>query len=88
MIDELKRLLIKELNLEDLVPEDIDENMPLFGDGLGLDSIDALELAVILDRKYNVKIKADDSRNQEIFSTVASLAKFVEENRSDPGISG
>jgi len=88
MIGELKRLLIKELNLEDLAPEDIDENMPLFGDGLGLDSIDALELAVILERKYNVKIKADDSRNQEIFSTVASLAKFVEENRSEPETSG
>ena len=82
MIDELKALLINELNLEDLSPEDIDENLPLFGDGLGLDSIDALELAVILDKTYGVKIKSGDSRNDEIFSSISSLAKFVSENRT------
>jgi len=82
MIDELKALLINELNLEDLSPEDIDENLPLFGDGLGLDSIDALELAVILDKTYGVKIKSGDSRNDEIFSSLSSLAKFVSENRT------
>ena len=82
MITELKTLLINELNLEDLSPEDIDENAPLFGDGLGLDSIDALELAVILDKKYGVKIKSGDSRNQEIFATISSLAEFLRQNRT------
>lgn len=82
MIDELKALLINELNLEDLSPEDIDDNAPLFREGLGLDSIDALELAVILDQKYGVKIKADDERNADIFSSLHALADFVSENRN------
>jgi len=82
VIDELKALLINELNLEDLSPEDIDDNAPLFREGLGLDSIDALELAVILDQKYGVKIKADDERNADIFSSLHALADFVSENRN------
>ncbi len=82
MIEELKALLISELNLEEMTPEDIDENAPLFGDGLGLDSIDALELAVILDKRYGVKIKAKDSRNAEIFASLSSLAQFVSEHRT------
>ena len=82
MIDELKLLLINELNLEDLSPHDIDANAPLFKDGLGLDSIDALELAVVLDKKYGIKIKSDDDQNENIFSTLNSLANFVSENRS------
>jgi len=82
MIEELKALLISELNLEEVTPEDIDENAPLFGDGLGLDSIDALELAVILDKRYGVKIKAKDSRNAEIFASLSSLAQFVSEHRT------
>lgn len=56
MIAELKALVISELNLEDLTPDDIDEAAPLFGEGLGLDSIDALELAIVLDKRYGVKI--------------------------------
>lgn len=64
-------------------PEEIDENLPLFGEGIGLDSIDALELAVILDKKYGVKIKSGDSRNEEIFSSLSSLAQFVSENRTN-----
>jgi acyl carrier protein len=82
VIDELKALLINELNLEDVSPEDIDDNAPLFREGLGLDSIDALELAVILDQKYGVKIKADDERNADIFSSLNALADFVSENRN------
>jgi acyl carrier protein len=82
VIDELKILLINELNLEDISPADIKENAPLFRDGLGLDSIDALELAVILDQKYGVKIKSDDERNADIFSSLNALAEFVAENRS------
>ncbi|MEE9422258.1 MAG: phosphopantetheine-binding protein [Gammaproteobacteria bacterium] len=82
MIDELKLLLINELNLEDISPQDIDANAPLFKDGLGLDSIDALELAVVLDKKYGIKIKSDDDQNENIFATLNSLANFVSENRS------
>lgn len=82
VIDELKTLLIDELNLEDISPADIDETAPLFREGLGLDSIDALELAVILDQKYGVKIKSDDERNADIFSSLGALADFVSENRT------
>ena len=57
VIDELKTLLISELHLEDTTPDDIDPGAPMFRDGLGLDSIDALELAVVLDKKYGIKIK-------------------------------
>jgi len=81
MIIELKKLLIDELNLEGVVPEDIDENAPLFGDGLGLDSIDALELAVIMDKRYAIKIKAGDDLNDKIFSTPRALADYIEANR-------
>ena len=82
MIDELKALLIAELNLEDLSPDDIDAGAPLFRDGLGLDSIDALELAVIIDRKYGIKIKSSDERNKEIFSSLNALADFIRDNRT------
>jgi acyl carrier protein len=82
VIDELKALLISELNLEDITPDDIDTNAPLFRDGLGLDSIDALELAVILDKKYGIKIKSSDERNKEIFSSLNALAGFITENRT------
>jgi len=79
---ELKALLVDELNLEDISPDDIDETAPLFRDGLGLDSIDALELSVIIDRQYGIKIKAEDERNAEIFSSLNALAAFISENRT------
>jgi len=82
VIDELKTLLISELNLEDVAADDIDENAPLFREGLGLDSIDALELAVILDKKYGIKIKSSDERNKEIFSSLNALAGFISEQRT------
>lgn len=82
MIDELKTLLISELNLEDVTADDIAADAPLFRDGLGLDSIDALELAVILDKKYGIKIKSSDERNKEIFSSLNALADFITENRT------
>ena len=82
MIDELKALLIFELNLEDITPDDIDASAPLFRDGLGLDSIDALELAVVLDKKYGIKIKSSDERNKEIFSSLNALADFITNNRT------
>jgi acyl carrier protein len=82
VIEELKALLIFELNLEDITPSDIEASAPLFRDGLGLDSIDALELAVVLDKKYGIKIKSSDERNKKIFSSLNALADFVTNNRT------
>ncbi len=82
LIDELRVLLIEELMLEDIEPEDIRADEPLFGDGLGLDSIDALEIAVLLDRQYGIKITAEDNRNQAIFASLNSLAEFIEANKT------
>ena len=75
-------MLVDELNLEDISPEDIDEAATLFRDGLVLDTIDALELSVIIDRQYGIKIKAEDERNAEIFSSLNALAAFISENRT------
>ena len=82
MIEELKTLLILELNLEDITPDDIETSAPLFREGLGLDSIDALELAVVLDKKYGIKIKSSDERNKEIFSSLNALTDFITDNRT------
>jgi acyl carrier protein len=82
LIDELRVLLIEELLLEDIEPEDILADEPLFGEGLGLDSIDALEIAVLLDRQYGIKITAEDNRNQAIFASLNSLAEFIAANRT------
>lgn len=82
LIEELRALLIEELLLEDIEPEDILADEPLFGDGLGLDSIDALEIAVLLDRQYGIKITAEDNRNQAIFASLNSLAEFIAANRT------
>ena len=82
LVAELKRLMIDGLNLQDVNPDDIEPDAPLFGDGLGLDSIDALEIAVLLDRKYGVKISSGDDRNPAIFANLRSLAEFVESNRT------
>jgi len=82
MLDELRDLLIEELNLEDVKPEDIKDDEPLFKGGLGLDSIDALELAIVVERTYGIRIKSGDDKNAEIFATLASLAKYIEANRT------
>jgi len=82
LVAELKVLLIEGLHLEDVTTDEIIPDEPLFGEGLGLDSIDALEMAVLLDRKYGVKITSEDDRNQEIFASLNSLAEFVAQNRS------
>lgn len=81
---ELKSVIVQTLMLEDVKPEEIDSTAPLFNEGLGLDSIDALELAVEIGRRYGVRIKSDDERNREIFSSVRSLAAFIAEERSRP----
>jgi acyl carrier protein len=79
---ELKGLIIEALVLEDLEPGDIDAVQPLFVDGLGLDSIDALEIAVVLEDRYGIVIGEDPDLNRERFSCVRSLAWFVAENRT------
>lgn len=78
---ELKHLIIDTLALEDMSIEDIDSNAPLFVDGLGLDSIDALELGVAIQKKYQVKLDASNSQNKEHFSSVANLSKFIASQR-------
>ena len=74
---ELKRLLIEVLNLEDVSVNDIDSHAPLFGDGLGLDSIDALELGVAIRKKYDVQMDADSEVTREHFASIANLARFI-----------
>ena len=74
---DIKLLIISALELEDITPEDIDADAPLFGDGLGLDSIDALELGVALKKKYQVKLEANDPATKQHFRSVTSLAQFV-----------
>lgn len=81
LIYKLKEQIIDALNLEEITPEDIDDNAPLFGDGLGLDSIDALELIVILDKHYGIKI-ANPADGKAIFSSVAVIADYVSKNRT------
>ena len=77
--EKLKAQIIEQLNLEDLNPEDIQSDAPLFGDGLGLDSIDALEFIVLLEQQYGIKI-ADPSQGKEIFHSVDTLAAYIEQN--------
>lgn len=77
---ELKEEIIEALNLEEMTPEDIDENDALFGDGLGLDSIDALELIVLLDKKYGIKL-ANPAEGKAIFKSIATIADYVSKNR-------
>ncbi len=86
LILELKKQIIEVLNLEEVQPDDIDANAPLFGEnqeggGLGLDSIDALELIVMLEREYGIKLK-DPKAGKDIFRSVATIADFVEKNRT------
>jgi acyl carrier protein len=78
---ELKELIVESLALEDIAPAEIETDAPLFVEGLGLDSIDALELAMALEERFGVKIGEDPEVNQRIFASVGSLVSFVEENR-------
>lgn len=78
---ELKESIIEQLNLEDMKPGDIKNDEALFGDGLGLDSIDALELIVLLEKDYGIKL-TDPAQSREIFKSVNSMAEFIEANRT------
>ena len=74
----LKHLIVESLMLEDVNPQDIETDAPLFVEGLGLDSIDALELALAIHQEFGVKTSQGDDRNREIFHSVGSLAKFIQ----------
>ena len=78
---ELKEKIIEQLNLEDVSVNDIADKDPLFGEGLGLDSIDALELIVMLDKDYGIKL-ADPKEGRKIFESVETMATYISENRS------
>lgn len=78
---ELKQLIIEALDLEDITVDDIDTNAALFVDGLGLDSIDALELGVVLQKKYGLSLSADAEESRKHFASVAALASYVAANR-------
>ena len=81
LIVELKKEIIKVLNLEGMTPEDIADDSELFGEGLGLDSIDALELIVLLEKNYGIKLK-DPTQGKEIFKSVRVMAEFIQANRT------
>ncbi|MBO7571665.1 MAG: acyl carrier protein [Bacteroidales bacterium] len=81
LIYKLKQEIIEALNLEDMTPEDIDENASLFGEGLGLDSIDALELIVLMEKNYGIKLQ-DPNQGKEIFKSVKVMAEFIQQNRT------
>lgn len=78
---QIKKLIVDALMLDDVTPEQIVTDAPLFNEGLGLDSIDALELAIALDKAFGVKIRAEDEGTRAVFRSVATLAAFVAENR-------
>lgn len=81
LILKLKQEIIEVLNLEDLKPEDIDNEAPLFGEGLGLDSIDALELIVLMEKNYGIKLQ-DPAKGKEIFKSINVMADYIQKNRT------
>ncbi len=80
---ELKKLIVETLALQDVTAEEIESGAPLFIEGLGLDSIDALELAMVLEERYGVRLGEDPDENREIFHSIQSLACFLADNRSN-----
>lgn len=78
---EVAELIVNSLNLEDVRAEEIQPNEPLFNEGLGLDSIDALELAMAISKKYGFQLRSDNPDNVNIFSSLRSLTKHIEKNR-------
>lgn len=75
--NDIKKMIIEALDLEDITPEDIETDTPLFVEGLGLDSIDALELGIALKKKYNIVLEASDSSTRTHFRSVATLAALI-----------
>ena len=81
LILQLKKKIIEELNLEGIRPEDIDENAPLFGEGLGLDSIDALELIVPIEKSYGIRFNSPEEV-KNAFKSIAVIADYISRNRT------
>ena len=81
LIEQLKSQIIEALNFEDLTPANIETDAPLFGEGLGLDSIDALELIMLMDREYGIKL-ADPKQGKLIFRSVRTMAEYIQEHRT------
>ena len=79
---ELAQLLVESLNLEGVDAAGIDPDAPLFGDGLGLDSIDALELALAVSKKYGFQLRSDNDQNREIFASLRALSAHVEQHKA------
>ncbi len=80
---EIKELIVEALVLEDVSPEEIDSDEPIFEEGLGLDSIDALELAMAIEERYGVAFDAEDENNRIIFASVTNLARHIAAHRTD-----
>ena len=80
LVNTLKAQIIEALNHEGMAPEEIDTDAPLFGDGLGLDSIDALELIMLMEKQYGIKL-ANPAEGKAIFKSVASMADYISKNR-------
>jgi acyl carrier protein len=78
---ETAQIIIDAVNLEDITAEEIDPNAPIFNDGLGLDSIDALEISLVLRQRYGIKIKSGDTNIENIFSSVAKLTNYIQANK-------
>ena len=81
LILKLKQEIIEVLNLEDIKPEEINNDAPLFGEGLGLDSIDALELIVLMEKNYGIKLQ-DPAKGKEIFKSINVMADYIQKNRT------
>ena len=78
---QVAQLIIDSLNLEEMEPNEIDPNAPLFNEGLGLDSIDALELALAISKTYGFQLRSDDTENERIFSSLRALTGHIEKNK-------
>jgi acyl carrier protein len=78
---EIAQMIIDAVNLEDISLDEIDPNAPIFNEGLGLDSIDALEISLELNKRYGIKIKSGDKRVADVFASVAALSEYVQTHR-------
>jgi acyl carrier protein len=81
LTQEIKTMIVEVLNLDDITADQIGDDEPLFGDGLGLDSIDALELGLAIQKKYGVKVNAESPETRGHFASAANLALFISANR-------
>ena len=81
LTQQLKQQVIEALNLEEVAPTDIDNDAPLFGEGLGLDSIDALELIVLMEKEYDIKLKTP-AEGKAIFKSISTMAQYINDHRT------